>query len=222
MKYTIPGIPTLISFILWIFEKWLSKAFGPKMEKVPWGKILLLTFIFLSGIVYADLFNDNSQLREWIKERRKIANVEEFILAHKVNSEGSWYEAVIILRFLSRLENVSCTIEATKYVGLDHAQKSFVLKQEVISNTDENLIRKIPVAKFRDRESKIIPNGFWEGDRNLTWAGDGKNIVTLKLSSGLRRQSNKFLIATTRDVGAGPEPVILLGGPDSQSYLQVR
>lgn len=222
MKYTIPGVPTLISLILWMSEKWLSKIFGPKIEKVPWGKLLLFTLIFLSGIAYADLFNDNSQLREWINEQRKIAKVEKFILGYKVDDEGSWYEAVIILRFFSKLENVSYTVEATKYVGIGHAQKSFVLKQDTIQNTEDNLIVKIPVAKFRDLNSKNIPKGFYEDDRNLTWTGDGMNIVTLKLYSGFRRQPIKFLIASIRDVGAGPEPAILFGGPDSQSYLQVK
>jgi len=224
LKYTIPGISTLIALILWIVQQWLSKIFGQKMEKVPWGWILICSSTLLLGIVYADALNDSSQLREWIKERGKIANVEHFVLASKVENEESCYEAVIHLRFLSKLKDVSCTIEVTQYVGLEHAQNSFVIRQEVIPNTEENLIIKLPVAKFPRRVSKEVPVGYpyWGDDKNHTWAGDGRHIVTLKLSSGFKHQSQKFLISAIKNVGAGPEPVILFGGPESQSYMQVR
>jgi len=228
LKYTIPGISILISFIFWIGEKWVSQVFGEKTEKIiskaRWGWILICSLAVLFGFVYADFFNENSQLREWIKEQRRIANVERFVLAHRIENGKTWYEAVIHLRFLSKLKNVSCTVEVTKYVGIDHAQNSFVIKQEVIPNTEENLIKKISVAKFPVRISKKVPVGYpyWGDDKNLTWAGDGRHIVTLKLSSGLKSQSQKFLITAIKDVGAGPEPVILFGGPDTQSYLQVR
>ena len=73
MKYTIPGISLLISFILWIGERWISQVFGLKIEKiiaqVPWGWILICSLAVLFGFVYADFFNESSQLREWIKER---------------------------------------------------------------------------------------------------------------------------------------------------------
>ena len=224
MKYTIPGISTLIALIFWIGEQWLSKIWGQKMEKVPWGWILICSFTLLLGIVYADALNDSSQLREWIKERGKIANVEHFVLASKVENKESWYEAVIHLRFLSKLKDVNCTIEVTQYVGLDHAQNSFVIRQEVIPNTEENLIKKLPVAKFPRRISKEVPVGYpyWGDDKNHTWTGDGRHIVTLKLSSGFKRQSQKFLISAIKNVGDGPEPVILFGGPESKSYMQIR
>ncbi len=178
----------------------------------------------LLGIVYADAFNDSSQLRSWIKERSKIANVENFVLASKVENEKSWYEAIIHLRFLSKLKDVSCTIEVTQYAGIDHAKNSFVIRQEVIPYTEKNLIKEIRVVTFPRRVSKKVPVGYpyWGDNKNHTWAGDGQHIVTLTLSSGLRRQSQKFLISAIKDVGEGPEPVILFGGPESQSYMQIR
>jgi hypothetical protein len=178
----------------------------------------------LFGFVYADFFNENSQLREWIRERNKIANVDHFVLASKVENKESRYEAVIHLRFLSKLENVSCTVEITQYVGINYAQNSFVIRQEIIPNVDENLIMKISVSTFPIRVSKEVPVGYpyWGDDKNHTWAGDGRHIVTLKLSSGSKHQSQKFLISAIRSVGAGPEPVILFGGPESQSYIQIR
>ena len=228
MKYTIPGISLLISFILWIGERWISQVFGLKIEKiiaqVPWGWILICSLAVLFGFVYADFFNESSQLREWIKERNKIANVDRFILASKVENEKSRYEAVILLRFLSKLKNVSCTVEITQYVGIDHAQNSFVIRQDIIPNVDENLIMKIPVATFPVRVSKEAPVGYpyWGDDSNHTWAGDGRHIVTLKLSSGFKSQSQKFLISAIKNVGDGPEPVILFGGPETQSYMKIK
>ncbi len=224
MKYTIPGISTLIALIVWIGKKWLSKIFGQKMERLPWNWILICSIALLLGIVYADAFNDSSQLRSWITERSKIANIENFVLAGKGENEKSWYEAVIHLRFLSKLKDVSCTIEVTQYADLDHAKNSFVIRQEVIPNTERNLIKQIRVVTFPRRVSKKVPVGYpyWGDDKNQTWAGDGLHIVTLTLSSGLRQQSQKFLISAIKDVGDGPEPVILFGGPESQSYMQIR
>lgn len=228
MKYTIPGISLLISFILWIGKQWISQVFGSKIEKIiaqiSWGWILICSLAVLFGFVYADFFNESSQLREWIRERNKIANVDHFVLASTVENEESRYEAVMHIRFLSKLKNVNCTVEVTQYVGLDHAQNSFVIKQEIIPHVDENLIMKIPVATFPIRVSKETPVGYpyWGNDKNHSWAGDGRHIVTLKLSSGFKHQSQKFLISAIKNVGVGPEPVILFGGPESQSYIQVR
>jgi len=228
LKYTIPGISILISFILWTGQKWVSQVFGQKIEKIiakiRWGWILICSLSVFLGFVYADFYNENSQLREWIREQNKIANVERFVLASKVNNKESWYEAVIHLRFLSKLDNVRCTIEVTQYVGIDHAQNSFIIKQEVIPNVDKNLILKLIVSTFPTRISKELPVGypFWGENKNHTWAGDGRHIVKLNLSSGFKHQSQKFLISAIKNVGAGPEPVILFGGPESQSYLQIR
>ena len=98
------------------------------------------------------------------------------------------------------------------------------MKQEVIPNVDENLIQKIVVARFPVRMSKEVPVGypFWGENKNHTWAGDGRHIIKLKLSSGFKHQSQKFLISAIKNVGAGPEPVILFGGPESQSYIQIK
>jgi len=194
------------------------------MERLPWNWILICSIALLLGIVYADAFNDSSQLRSWIKERSKIAIVENFVLASTVDNEKSWYEAVIHLRFLSKLKDVSCTIEVTQYAGLDHAKNSFVIRQEVIPYTEKNLIKEIRVVTFPRRIYIKVPVGYpyWGDNKNQTWAGDGQHIVTLTLSSGLRRQSQKFLISAIKDVGEGPEPVVLFGGPESQSYMQIR
>ena len=228
MKYTIPGISLLISFILCIGEKWISQVFGSKIEKimkqVPWGWILICSLALFFGFVYADFFNESSQLREWIKERNKIANVDRFVLANTVENDKSRYEATIHLRFLSKMKDVNYTVEVTQYVGLKHAQRIFVIMQETIPNVDKHLLKKISVATFPIRISKETPVGYpyWGNDSSHTWAGDGRHIVTLKLSSGFKHQTKKFLISAIKDVGAGPEPVILFGGPESQRYIQIK
>lgn len=225
MKYTIPGISVLLTFILWAGQKWISQIFGQKIEnifaKISWGWILICSLSLFLGFVYADFYNEKSQLREWINEQRKLANVDHFVLASKVENDESWYEAVIHLRFISKLKNVNCTIEVTQYVGIEHVQDTFVIKQEIIPSVDENLIVKIPVFSFPRRVSQKNPVGhpYWGEDKNNTWAGDGRHIVKLKLSAGfLKQQSHKFLIAAKK----GREPVILFGDPDDQSYIEIK
>ena len=90
MKYTIPGISILISLILWVGQQWIAQVFDSKIEKVfkkiPWGCVFICSLSLFLGFIYADVFNEDSQLREWIKEKRKIANVEHFVLASKVEN----------------------------------------------------------------------------------------------------------------------------------------
>jgi hypothetical protein len=223
VKYTVPGISTLIAFILWISEKWLSQSFTEELKQFPFSSILLVCLCILLGTIYADIFNENSSLRSAIRKLMKIASVEHFVLASKVENEESWHEAVVHIRFLSKISNVGCTIEVTQYVGLDHAQNSFVVSQQTIPLAENNLLLKLPVARFPKRVSKEIAVGYpyWGTDKNHTWAGDGRHIVTLKLSIGLRTQTEKFLISAIKNVGGGPEPVILFG-PDSESYVHVK
>lgn len=153
----------------------------------------------------------------------KIADAEHFVLASKTEVGKSWYEAVIHLRFLSKINNVNCTIEVTQYAGIEHAENSFVVSQQTIPLVENNLLLKLPVVTFPRRVSQKVAVGYpyWGSNENLTWAGDGRHVVTLKLSVGLRTQTEKFLISAIRNPGGGPEPVILFG-PDSESYVQVK
>ena len=223
MKYTIPGISVIIACLLYASEQWISQTFDQEIQKIPWGWVLIVVFAFFVGIIYADLLNSESQLRRWIRKKRQIAEIENFVLAHEVENSTAWYKAIIHLRFLGRMKNINYSVEITQYVG-HNAQNSFIIKREIIPSTDKNLFKKITVATYPQRLSKEMPVGYpyWGGDKNHTWAGDGNHIVTLTLNSKLRRQTHKFLISSIKDVGAGSEPVILFGAPKSQAYVNIR
>lgn len=223
MKYAIPGLSTLIAAILWIGERWLSQTFSQTLFNVPWGWLLVSTSALLVGVIYADALNKNSALRLIAKKITKIVNVENFVLAHKIEDGECWYEAVIHVRFLKRHKNVSCSVQVTQYVGITHAEYTLVASQEHIYNAEENLLKKFVVAKFPQRVSKEVSVGYpyWGSDSSHTWAGDGNHVITLKLSTGFRRQTEKFLISAIKNVGDGPEPVILFGDPCHDKYVQI-
>ena len=91
----------------------------------------------------------------------------------------------------------------------------------LIKNIEENLIIKLSVANFPNPlfNKKPVGNPYWGNDKNNLWAGDGRHIIELKLSSGLMKyQSNKFLISAIK----GQQPVVLFGDPESQSYIQIK
>ncbi len=212
----------LISAIFWIGEQWLSQRFNQTLANVPWGWLLFSASTLLAGVVYADLSNENSSLRSTARKMTRIIEVENFVLAHRVEGGRRWYEAVIHSRFLKAHKNVNCSIQVTQYAGLKHAEKRFVIWRGNISNTEENLRKTFIVATFPQRVSQEHPgNPYWGSEPNHTWAGDGNHVVTLRLSFLLRRQTEKFLISAIRDVGDGPEPVILLGGPRDDRFVQI-
>jgi hypothetical protein len=224
LKYALPGISTLIKIAFWLSERWLAEAYSSRLENLPLGWLVITTFALLFGVLYADIFNPNSQLRRAIAVRRKIANVQHFVLASKADESSSWYEAVLHLHFLRVMTNVNCTVQVTQHVGLRHAESSFVVLQQNFPRTEENLVRQLVVARFPKRMGNDTLTGYpsWGEKDAHTWAGDGNHIVTLKLNSGIRSQTERFAITAIKNVGGGLEPVLLFGGPETQAFIQVH
>jgi hypothetical protein len=224
LKYALPGISTFITIALWLSERWLEEEYSSRLENLPLGWLVVLTLALLLGVLYADIFNPNSPLRRAIAVRRKIADVQHFVLASKGNESSSWYEAVLHLSFSRVMANVDCTVQVTQYVGLPHAESSFVVLQQNFPRTEENLVRQLVVARFPKRIRNDTPVGYpsWGDQDAHTWAGDGNHIVTLKLSSGIRSQTERFVVTAIKNVGGDPEPVLLFGGPETQAFIQVH
>lgn len=224
MKYTIPGVSTLVTLLLWVGERWFSQSFGQALSVIPWGWIFAVLVAFLIGNAYADLFNPNSGLRTYFGSKFKIYEIEHFVLAYKLEEGKAWYEAIISVRYLKSLKAVNCSLEITQFSGLPHAENTFLILIEKPEPVDTNLLKKYSVAKFPIRVSKEVPPGYpyWGDDQNKTWAGDGDHLVKFKAKSGfLRNQSSKFLIAAIKNVDAQPEPVLLFGGPNNQKLLKL-
>jgi hypothetical protein len=212
----------LISAIFWIGEQWLSQTFNQAFASAPWSWLLFSSSTLLIGVVYADVLNESSCLRATARKIARIIEVDGFVLAHRVEDGRCWYEAVIHSRFLKAHKKVNCSIQVTQFVGLKHAEKRFVTWQGHVSNTEENLRKMFVVATFPQRVSKEHPgNPYWGSEPNQTWVGDGNHVVTLRLSTLFRRQTEKFLVSAIRDVGEGPEPVILFGGPRDDKFIQI-
>lgn len=222
MRYAIPVPVLVLTIAAWMGEQWLSQTLSQTFATLPWGWFLLAVSAFLCGVVYAEVLNENSALRARLKNFGQIVEVENFALAHKSEDEKKWYEAIIHTRFLKSHRKVACTIQITQYAGINHAEKTFVIMQENISNVEANLYKKFVVARFPRRISKLHPgNPYWGKDSTKTWAGNGNHIVKLKLRTILRKQTENFLISAIKDVGDGPEPVILFGAPRHNKYIQI-
>lgn len=223
MRYAIPGFSTLLLLLVWQGEQFLSQLFGESWPQIPWGLLLLLTAAVLVGMAYADFCMPTSDLRRWLRDEARLFEVNHTVLAHKSSEGNACYQVECSLRFTSSIKNVSISVKVDQYVHVENARTSFVILNEEIGEVVKDLHKNIVVARFPIRVSPDVHPGnpSWVGLTEKIWAGDGHHIVSITARSRFRRQEEKFLIAAIKDVGGGPEPVILLGGPDSRHYVQI-
>jgi len=223
LKYKIPGLASFISLALWLPQQWLTQFIGANYANFPWKWLFFISLFFLIGVIYSDLFNEHSNLKKWIKSKQRIFEVDHFVLASKVEGSESFYSANCCLNFLSRIKNVDVSFQITQYASTDHAVNKFVLFQDNFDLVEENLKKKYSVATFPRRVSNDVAVGYpyWGADKKHSWAGDGSHIVTIKAHSFLRSQTESFLITAIRNVGGGPEPVLVLGGEETSEFLTI-
>ena len=224
MKYKIPGISLFLTFCFWLWQQWLVDIVNTERVDFPWFWLFLIVLFFVTGIVYSDIFNEQSKLKKWINEKRRIFSVDHFVLASVVNGDKSFLKATCGVKFISQLKNVHISAQVTQYASTDHAISKFVLFQDKVEIAELNLNKKYVFATFPRQYSKSIAAGYpyWGENEELSWAGDGTHIVTLKASSFLRSQTEHFLISSIRNSGSGPEPVLLFGDEESKKYLGIH
>jgi hypothetical protein len=224
LKYIISSLPTILSALVWIGDKWLTQHLGEDFGKIPWPWVFFVTLSFLVGVVVADILNKNSSMRSLLRNKTKIAKIDHFVLASKSKENELWYEAVLQFRFVRLFKNVNCSVQITQYVGLEHAENSFIIEQETITLAESNLSHKFVVATYPKQtdKKKAVGNPYWGEDKNHSWAGDGNHIVTLKLRSGVFTQTERFLITSIRSFSTGAEPVLLFGDSSSNEYMQIK
>ncbi len=220
MKYIILSLSVVVSALIWIGEQWLSQYLGNNFSNFPWKWVFFIVFAFALGFILSDFLNSNSAIRLKLKDIFKIAEIDHFVLA----SAAEKYEARLKFHFKKFLKKAYCSIEITQYVGLEHAQRSFIIKQEVISSAEPNLEHIIIIASYPKQIDKSVAVGYpyWGEDKTKNWAGDGNHVVTLKLRSFLFTQTEKFLITSIRSFSTGAEPVLLFGDKSNCEYLQIN
>lgn len=118
LKYAVPGISTLLAAMAWIGEQWISQTFSKTFSTTPWGWLLLIVGSFLVGLVYADSINENSALREKMRDVSRIVDVDNFVLAHRITEDACWYEAIIHVHFLKKKKHAICTMKWMERIGL--------------------------------------------------------------------------------------------------------
>tara|TARA_R110002049_G_scaffold307135_1_gene506884 strand:+ start:1176 stop:1838 length:663 start_codon:yes stop_codon:yes gene_type:complete len=220
LKYILLIFSVAITALIWVGEQWLAQYMGENFSSFPWGWIFFVTLSFFFGFILSDILNDNSAIRLKLIKAFKIAEIDHFVLA----SDSDAYEARLKFHFKRHFKNVRCSIKITQYVGVAHAQKDFITKQDVIKFAEPNLEHIIIVATYPKKIEKLVAatNPYWGEDRSKSWAGDGNHIVTLKLRAFIFTQTEKFLISTIRNFSTGPEPVLLFGDMPSNEYMQIN
>ncbi|MBC7002757.1 hypothetical protein BIZ37_09335 [Photobacterium sp. BZF1] len=223
MKYKIPGITLFVTLSSWLCQQLLVDFVNTEWVDFPWFWLFLLSLFFVVGVVYSDLFNEQSRLKKWIDEKRRIFTVDHFVLASFVPNEEASLKATCGINFLSRMTNVHITIQVAQYVSTEHAKSKFVLFQDKLDLTDQNLTKKYIFATFPKRASQGVAIGYpyWGEDPDKSWAGDGMHVVTLTARSSYRVQKEHFLISAIRNPGGGPEPVLLFGGEETKGFLEI-
>lgn len=224
MKYKIPGISLFLTFCFWLWQQWLVDFVNTERVDFPWFWLFLIVLFFVTGIVYSDIFNEQSKLKKWINEKRRIFSVDHFVLASVVEGDKPFLKATCGVKFISQLNNVHISAQVTQYASTDHAINKFVLFQDKVEIAELNLNNKYVFATFPRQYSKSIAAGYpyWGEDEAHSWAGDGTHVVTLKARSFWRSQTEHFLISAIRNPGNGPEPVLLFGDEESKKYLGIH
>jgi hypothetical protein len=220
LKYIILIFSVIISALIWVGEQWLAQYMGENFSTFPWKWIFFITFAFFLGFLLSDILNSNSAIRVKLRKAFKIVEIDHFVFA----SGSEAYESRLKFHFKRHFKKVHCSIKITQYVGLEHAQRNFITKQDVINLAEPNLEHIIVVATYPKQIDKSVAAGYpyWGKDKSKSWAGDGNHIVTLKLRAFPFAQTEKFLIATIRQFSTGAEPVLLFGDKSNNEYLQIN
>ncbi|ALO36185.1 hypothetical protein CMT41_16695 [Colwellia sp. MT41] len=223
MKYKIPGYPAMLALVLWFGQQWIIDDINTKYIEFPWRYLFLALLIFMLGVAYADLLSKYSKLGSWIRTKRRIFDVDHFVLASSVTEEKPYLKATCALKFIKSIKNVKVSVQITSHVTVEHAKDSFILFQDEIGTAEPNLTKKYVFATFPRQYSKSVGAGYpyWGEDQSRQWAGDGTHVITLKARSFLRYQEEHFLMSAIRNPGGGPEPVLLFGGSESKKYMEV-
>ncbi|AXN30212.1 hypothetical protein [Vibrio coralliilyticus] len=223
MKYKIPGVTLFITFSFWLWQQWLVDLVNTERVDFPWFWLFMLSLAFLVGIFYSDLFNEHSRLKKWLDAKRRIFSVDHFVLASNVSDGELALKATCGINFLSRMNNVHITIQVTQYISTDHAKSQFVILQDKLELTDKNLAKKYVFATFPKQTSKgkAVGYPYWGESNDKSWAGDGMHVVTLTARSFYKTQKEHFLISAIRNPGNGPEPVLLFGGEETKSFIEI-
>ncbi|ABA04540.1 hypothetical protein Nwi_1279 [Nitrobacter winogradskyi Nb-255] len=137
----VPGLILLFGAAWFCSQQWLQ--FRPWWVDVPWIAILATIAAFGLGTFYADLYNDNSQLRRWWADRRRVFNV----VFHPASDVKDGYEVqtpYFSVRFIGPV-----TGHSLELVLYEHLQWSF--------NKPAQLLLRVDAVKFSEGEHVRVP-----------------------------------------------------------------
>lgn len=139
-EYLAPGVLLAASAAWFAIQQWLQ--IQSWWSVMPWGLFTICILLFMAGAVYAGLVDRSSQLRRWIKARKRSFDATVFSRI-KSDERKEWLELVARLRFKRTIKRSSIALFAYDCVQFALTRKP-------------NLIGTTPVRDYAKDESVDI------------------------------------------------------------------
>jgi hypothetical protein len=164
-----PGLASLVGATWFASQQWLQ--FQTWWAHVPWLVIIVACLAFTAGTFYADLWNENSQLRRWWGDRRRVFEVI-FHPASEVRDGVDLNTPYFALKFLGPIRDYAIELMLYEHIQFSIIRTPILLRRIEPANYSEGEQLKVPIA--------IIPRA---GGGPAFW-GDGAQKKSITTGSG--------------------------------------
>lgn len=183
LLHLFPNAALLIAFTCAVAGEWLSHTkWWPKM---PWGRILVFTFVFWAGYAYSEAINPDSGFRDWWRNTGATFEIVSAWGGHAGNPERIDIWCLVQLR--EDLDNPNLTIKVTT-LGANDSKKTVTVEQRRLGELAKDTRLRIKLGEMP------IPHPGWK-PKNPSWGdgseysiiGQSKNLVTVSIGDFSRQ-----------------------------------
>lgn len=207
-KYALPVLASVTpkGVAMWAAEQAASQEAW--WGQVPWGWLSLIGLAWFSGTLYADIWNRDSQLRDWIKWKLRIGEFSSPRIRHDWISLGETYGGnqkfyIVYLTFTPRwrinLERICVLARRYRYLGgrVSGSENKYRWSQAG---------RRLVSAEEFEIPLAFIPESFGSpgvyGDRSLggyMLGAHSAHFLTVRLLTRFREQRTEIQIFLPSD-----------------------
>jgi hypothetical protein len=128
-----PGVISSFGIAWFAAQQWLQAQ--PWWVAVPWPWIIFGLFFFLAGTLHADLWNKNSQLRRWWRDRHCVFEVMAVSTNHTWNDASRYnterVEIWCSLKFIRPQKKAALTVRVTSPLGSHNPQTNLIINKSL-------------------------------------------------------------------------------------------
>lgn len=148
-------------------ENWLAS--------IPFAWRFGVWTAFMVGMLWRDVNDKTSWLREDLRALRRCFLVEQVVPAYHATDQREWLALTVHVRFTRMLTNARLVVRGAANTNLRHAQDQFLLKDELYSHVDSHVDRdrteRLILATLPLKEHGPAPPGYPVLGRSLPRVG---------------------------------------------------